>query len=43
MHPANIDDAATWIKMHAASAISFNEFEDIVDNLKAGGKISKEQ
>ncbi len=26
MHPANIDDAAAWIKMHAASAISFDEF-----------------
>lgn len=29
--------------MHAASAISDNDFEDIVDNLKEDGKISKEQ
>ncbi len=39
MHPSNINDAAAWIKMLATSAISFDEFEDIVDNLKAGGKI----
>jgi hypothetical protein len=32
-----------WIKIHAASAISEDDFEDIVDNLKADGKISKEQ
>ena len=29
--------------MHAASAISVDDFEDIVDNLKEDGKISKEQ
>ena len=42
-NPANNDDAASWIKMHAASAISVDDFEDIVDNLKEDGKISKEQ
>jgi hypothetical protein len=42
-HPVRIDDPAVWIKMHAASAISEDDFEDIVDNLKADGKISKEQ
>jgi hypothetical protein len=29
--------------MHAASAISEDDFEDIVDKLKADDKISKEQ
>ena len=41
--PVKIDDPAAWIKMHAASAISENDFEDIVDNLKEARKISKEQ